>query len=43
MLSLIHILMDKNKELKKEYTFDGLHPNMQGYLAIRDAILNVLD
>ena len=36
-------LMDKNKELKKEYTFDGLHPNMQGYLAIRDAILNVLD
>ena len=42
-LNVNSYLMDKNKELKKEYTFDGLHPNMQGYLAIRDAILNVLD
>lgn len=36
-------LINQNNELKKEYTFDGLHPNMQGYLAIRDAILDVLD
>lgn len=42
-LNVNSYLMDKNKELKKEYTFDGLHPNMQGYLAIRDAILIVLD
>lgn len=42
-LNVNSYLMDKNKELKKEYTFDGLHPNMQGYLAIRDAILEVLD
>ena len=42
-LNVNSYLMDKNKEFKKEYTFDGLHPNMQGYLAIRDAILNVLD
>lgn len=42
-LNVNSYLMDKNKELKKEYTFDGLHPNMQGYLAIRDAILKVLD
>ncbi|MBS5111598.1 MAG: hypothetical protein KHZ15_02810 [Coprobacillus cateniformis] len=42
-LNVNSYLMDKNKELKKEYTFDGLHPNMQGYLAIRDAILEALD
>ena len=42
-LNVNSYLMDKNKELKKEYTFDGLHTNMQGYLAIRDAILEVLD
>ncbi|MFR7590164.1 MAG: GDSL-type esterase/lipase family protein [Longibaculum sp.] len=42
-LNVNSYLIDKNKELKKEYTFDGLHPNMQGYLAIRDVILKVLD
>lgn len=35
-------LMNENGELKNEFTFDGLHPNMQGYLAIRDAIMQTL-
>lgn len=35
-------LVNENGELRNEFTFDGLHPNMQGYLAIRDAIMKTL-
>lgn len=41
-LDVTPYLVNDSGELKKEYTFDGLHPNMQGYLAIRDEILNTL-
>lgn len=38
-LDVTPILADENGNLKKEFTFDGLHPNSRGYLAIRDAII----
>lgn len=36
------ILADENGNLKKEYTYDGLHPSVSGYLAVRDEIISVL-
>lgn len=35
-------LADTKGFLKKEYTFDGLHPNSKGYLAIRSYIIEQL-
>ena len=35
-------LMDEQGELKYEYSFDGLHPNIDGYMAIRDFIIQNL-
>lgn len=36
------VLVDSNGDFKKEYAYDGLHPNAQGYLAIRDLITSKL-
>lgn len=33
-------LIDEVGNLKEEYTYDGLHPNTKGYLAIRDKIID---
>lgn len=32
-------LADENGNLRKDYTFDGLHPNVSGYLAVREFII----
>lgn len=36
------LLSDENGNLRKDYTYDGLHPNVQGYLAVRDEIIKTL-
>lgn len=41
-LDVTPYLADENGMLKKEYTFDGLHPNSAGYMAIRDEIIQNL-
>ncbi len=41
-LDVTPILADDNGNLKKEYTYDGLHPSISGYLAVRDAIIEKL-
>lgn len=38
-LDVTDILADENGNLRKDYTFDGLHPNISGYLAVRDSII----
>lgn len=38
-LDLTEILSDENGNLREDYTFDGLHPNTAGYLAVRDKIV----
>lgn len=37
-LDLTEILSDENGNLREDFTFDGLHPNISGYLAVRDKI-----
>lgn len=37
------ILADENGNLKKQYTYDGLHPNTQGYLAVSNQIIGYLE
>ena len=41
-LDVTHLLADENGNLRKDYTFDGLHPNVNGYLAVRDEIIKTL-
>lgn len=41
-LDLTEILSDENGNLRAECTFDGLHPNTAGYLAVRDKIVSEL-
>lgn len=41
-LDVTPLLADENGNLKKEYTYDGLHPNIQGYMAVRDEIIKTL-
>lgn len=41
-LDVTPLLADENGNLKKEYTYDGLHPNVQGYMAVRDEIIKAL-
>lgn len=36
------ILADDSGNLRKEFTFDGLHPNAKGYIAVRDKIISAL-
>lgn len=35
-------LANQQGELKQTYSYDGLHPNIAGYMAIRDKIINAL-
>ena len=37
-IDLTEVLADKEGQLRHEYSYDGLHPNMNGYLVIRDHI-----
>lgn len=41
-LDVTNILADENGNLRNDYTYDGLHPNVSGYLAVRDAIVSEL-
>ena len=41
-LNVNHLLTDEKQELKAEYTADGLHPTIEGYLAVKDEIIQVL-
>lgn len=41
-LDVTDLLADENGNLKKEYTFDGLHPNSKGYLAVYQAVTDKL-
>lgn len=41
-IDVTNILADENGNLRKDYTYDGLHPNVSGYLAVRDSILEAL-
>ncbi len=41
-LDVTNLLSDENGNLRKDYTFDGLHPNVNGYLAVRDEIIKTL-
>lgn len=41
-LDVTDLLSDENGDLREEYTFDGLHPNVDGYLAVKDRIISVL-
>ncbi len=41
-LDVTPLLADGNGNLRKDFTFDGLHPNSQGYLAVRQSILDCL-
>lgn len=36
------ILADEEGNLRKDYTYDGLHLNVYGYLAVRDSIIEAL-
>lgn len=38
-INVTEVLSDENGNLRKDYTFDGLHPNVSGYLAVRDFII----
>lgn len=38
-LDVTALLADENGNLRNDYTYDGLHPNVSGYLAVRDAII----
>ena len=42
-LNVNHLLTDEKQELKAEYTADGLHPTIEGYLAVKDEIIQVLE
>lgn len=37
-IDLTEVLSDNEGQLRHEYSYDGLHPNMNGYLVIRDHI-----
>lgn len=41
-IDVTELLIDENGNLRKDYTYDGLHPNVQGYLAVRDEIIKTL-
>lgn len=41
-LNVNEYLMNDQGELKNDYTSDGLHPNIAGYMAIRDQIIKEL-
>ncbi len=41
-LDVTNLLTDKNGNLRQDYTFDGLHPNMNGYLAVKEEIIKAL-
>ena len=38
-LDVTALLSDEDGNLRNDYTYDGLHPNVSGYLAVRDAIV----
>ena len=38
-LDVTALLADEDGNLRNDYTYDGLHPNVSGYLAVRDAIV----
>lgn len=42
-IDLTDVLADENGNLFKDYSYDGLHPNVSGYLAVRDIIVNALE
>lgn len=41
-VDVYNLLIDEEGNLKETYAYDGLHPNTQGYLAIRDTIIHYL-
>lgn len=41
-LDVTQYLVDNQGELKKDYTYDGLHPNTKGYMAVKDNIIKAL-
>ncbi len=41
-LDVTDLLADENGNLRTDYTFDGLHPNVSGYLAVRQSIIDCL-
>lgn len=41
-VDVTNLLADETGNLRKDYTYDGLHPNAKGYLAIRDEIIKNL-
>lgn len=41
-LNVNEYLMNEQGELRNDYTSDGLHPNIAGYMAIRDQIIKKL-
>ena len=41
-LDLTALLADEEGNLRGDYTYDGLHPNMAGYFAVRDAVAAAL-
>lgn len=38
-LDVTNLLADENGNLRQDYTFDGLHPNMNGYFAVKEEII----
>ena len=42
-VNMDEVLKDEQGKLKREYSYDGLHPNAQGYLAIRSKMIEALE
>ena len=41
-IDVYDVLIDQEGDLKRAYSYDGLHPNTKGYLALRDHIIENL-
>lgn len=41
-VNIFETLVDAKGNMKREYAYDGLHPNTQGYIATRDKIIALL-
>ena len=42
-LDVTNLLADENGNLRQDYTFDGLHPNMNGYFAVKEEIIKTFE
>lgn len=41
-MNLTDILSDENRMLKKEFTYDGLHPNAQGFAEVAERLIPIM-